>query len=395
MRAQALAYNRFAGLSAAGRAIPLTALIGFLLAATPVHADPMLLETAVTGGSVWPVLAAGLVVEILVLALFIRRPLAEIIAVGLMANAISGFAGFVALLFARMNGVPVLPIGPLALGAAVIEAAVFACMLAKPPVKRILSGVAVANAVSAIIAFALVAPTVIPAPPPSASDDLELARGLATVRNAIDEYYVRNGYYPEGLTGGRSGTVEGESGSSDPLITSGVLSSYPPNPYAPHLRSRLFNPMFLLTGFGAPTRLVALDQPTSSWEVRWFPILKRDSRFGDPDHVLLCANGLSDPSVRETVKSTFYHMNGSDCVPGCFFYKSYDFDRDGLADDYILGAYGWPTGTGTVAFDIIDAATGDISLRLDSHGQVHSGQPDGSPEPVFALHIAGGPASKN
>jgi hypothetical protein len=83
-------------------------------------------------------------------------------------------------------------------------------------------------------------------------------------------------------------------------------------------------------------------------------------------------------------------MNGLDMVPGCIFYKSYDFNRDGLQDDYILGAFGWPTAVGTVVADIIDAATGEICLSLSSDGTITAGQPDGIPEPLASIYVAGG-----
>jgi hypothetical protein len=353
---------------------------------TPAHADPLLIETGMSAGSLWPILFAGLAVESLILWLIIRRTFGEIVTVCILANTVTGFIGFVALLFFRLKGLPVVPVVPLSIMAITLEAAMISLMLAKPPVWRILSGVTLSNTASALIAVGILLPMNIAPPEPGPDADLRLTSAISTVRQAIDEYYNRYGYYPDALTGGCCNHPEG---CSDPLIMSGILQSYPENPYARNLRSREFNAMYLLYGIGKPTSEVGLDDPTNAWEAKWFPAMRDDARFGGPDHILLSANGLSDPRVRNTLGSTIYNMNGADCIPGCFFYRSYDFDGDSHADDYILGAYGWPTGRATVAIDIIDAATGEICLRLDSMGQIHAGEPDGLPEPVLVIHVAG------
>lgn len=367
----------------------LLALIGLLIS-TPAKADPLLLETGISSGSFWTVLFGGLAVESLILVIIIRRPIGETVTVCILANTVTGFIGFVTLLVFRIKGLPVVPLAPLMVTAVFMEAAMISVMLARPPVGKIIAGITAANLASALIAFAVLMPINIRPPEPGPNADMELTRAFNTVRAAIDEYHTRYGFYPHAIMGGKSIEEHGAIECSDPLIASGILESYPPNPFAENLRSRKFNAMFLLFGIGKPTRQVSLDDPTNEWEVRWFPALRDDPRFGGPDHLLLCANGLSDSRVRATLESTFYNMNGADCIPGCLFYKSYDFNGDSLADDYILGAYGWPEGRATVAVDIIDAATGEIRLRLDSSGQIHAGHPDGLPEPVLLIHVAGG-----
>jgi hypothetical protein len=247
---------------------------------------------------------------------------------------------------------------------------------------------------SAMLAMVVLIPLSIPSNQPTASEDLELSASISSVRKAIDTYYDQKGYYPKGITGGQIESVDEDAADRDPLLESGILDTYPANPYAPYLRSRRLNLTFLLTGLGAPTRQVDLDEPTNAWEMRWFPIMQRDPRFGDPDRLLLSANGLSDPDVPGTRSQIFYHMNGADYVPGCFFYKSYDFNLDGYADDYIIGAYGWPTGYGTVPFDLINARDGEISICL-SQGCILSGNPDGNPEPVISVYVAGTPVTEN
>jgi hypothetical protein len=178
----------------------------------------------------------------------------------------------------------------------------------------------------------------------------------------------------------------------DPLLESGILKSYPPNPFGPFLRSHRFNMKYLLTGLGPATSPVDMDDPRDKWEARWFPVIRTDPKFGSPD-MILCANGLCQAPIGRG-KATDMCMNGSDYVPGCFFYRAYDFNGDGLADDYILGMYGWPNGCGTDAVDLIDGKTGEISLYIDSHGCIRAGNPDGRPEAVYALHVANTPVPK-
>ncbi len=380
------------------RIIPLTArilplaLAALLTLESPVHADPLLFETGIITGSLWFVIAGGLLVESLILTLFIRRKFIEILAACVLANLVSGFTGFVVLLFVRINGVPLLPPVPTMLAAVLIEAPILALILVRPPIRRLIPAVITANLATAIIAMVVMVPLVLSPEGPGTTEDLDLARKIGSVRKGIDIYYEEKGYFPEELIGGQDESVFDDAGYSDPLLSSGILDSYPVNPYAPYLRSQRLNLAFLLTGFGAPTRQVDLDEPTNEWEMRWFPIFQCDPRFGDPEGMLLCANGLTNPDVAGARSQFFYHMNGADCVPGSFFYRSYDFNLDGYADDYILGAYGWPTGEGTTPLDLIDARTGEISLCL-SQGCIYPGEPDGNPEPVIMVHVAGTPVT--
>jgi hypothetical protein len=360
-------------------------IFGFLSAAA--HADPLILQTGAAVQSPLAVLLIVLGLETIILALIIRRPFLETLSVCLLANAITGFLGFVALMLVQMLGVPVLPPGPTAAAAALIEGALISAMLVRPPVRRIFVGAVAANLSSAAIAVAVLAPCPLPPPAPGAAQDLALAREMTVLREAIDAYYERYGYFPPYLKGGKKEASLESTETDDPLLDSGVLESYPPNPYARNLRSRRFTATFLLFGMPPVTRSSNLDQPVTTWEARWFPIFQRDRRFGGSDQVLLLANGLSDARIQESFRSVFYHMNSTDYVPGCFFYRSYDFNRDGQADDYILGAYGWPSGPGSVAADLIDGATGDLVLRLDSRGRVHPGHP----EPISFLYVAGTP----
>ncbi len=374
----------------AGRIVPAATLI-FFAVASQAHADPLLLETGQVLHSVWLILAAGLALEAVILAHFIKRPFREALTVCLLANAITGFMGFVGLLFLRFNGVPILPPGPTALAAALIEAPLISVMLIRPPVKRIFAGAFVANMVTGLIAFTVMAPQPIRPSAPTAAEDLAMARAVLSVRDAIGTYHERYGIYPTHLLGGAVGETGNHNHPNDPLLRPGSLDSYPANPYASFLRTRRFNLSFLLFGTGQATRPVSLDRPMTAWEARWFPTIRKDNRFGDPDHMMVLANGLSEAAARETLETTFYHMNGNDYIPGCFFYKAYDFNRDSLPDDYILGAYGWPSGMGSIAIDLIDAATGELRLTLDSSGRMFAGQPDGRPEAVLALCVAGTP----
>lgn len=367
--------------------------VWFLLLASPAYADPMLLQTGIMTGHTIPILIAGIALEALIIAWFIRKPFPQILVTTFLVNCITGFVGFIAILLVQLKGGYVFPIGPAAFFAVLIEAPVIALLNYDVPVKRVFLGVTAANFMTAIFALAFISQVVLPAPDPSVADDLKLARSVAIVHNAIEEFHDIYNYYPPGLIGGSGSSSIAEN--SDPLIASGILKSYPENPYSKSLRSLRLNPAYLILGLGDPASHVSLDSPTNAWEVRWFPAMSNDPRFGGLDHVLLCANGLSDANYRETLKNTFYNMNGADIIPGSIFYKSYDFSRDGIPDDYILGAFGWPTGAATIVVDIIDASTGDICLRLTQDGSIIPGFPDGIPEPLAMLYVAGTDSSHN
>jgi hypothetical protein len=368
------------------------AVLSLLAVNPPVHADPILLQTGVALGSVWQTMAAGILIEAVILALFLKRPFRQAALVCILANLITGFMGFVALLFVRMHGIPARPIGPTSLAAMLVEAPLIAIMLVRPPVKRVIAGVAAANMATALIAFAVLVPRAVSPGMPGSAEDMALARSMSIVQEAVDTYHQRYGYYPAWLAGGSRDCESSEEATEDPLIASGILGSYPPNPFAPYLRSQRFNMTFLLTGLGPATSPVSLEDPRDSWETEWFPLMRSDPRFGNPDRELLCANGLSENGADESHRTCEYRMNGTDYIPGCFFYKAYDFDGNGLADDYILGIFGWPSSPGTAIVDLIDGRTGEISLGIDSRGRVLPGHPDGMPEAILALHVQGAPA---
>jgi hypothetical protein len=372
------------------RTITRTALVSFLaffLICPPAKADPLLVQTGITLHAFWLILAAGIAIESLILAAFTRRPIKECIVAWLPAAAITGFTGYVAILYTRMLGLPVLPIVPTAIVATLIEIPVVLITLSHPPIKRTIMGVAAANLASALIAFAVLAPRTYAPPQPGASEDIAMSRAMLTIKSSVETYHSQFGYYPESLAGG---AIEGQSNSIapiDPLLQSGILKSYPENPFGPYLRSHRLNLMYLLTGVGLATRPVSLDDPSNSWETRWFPLMRNVSMFGTAENIL-CANGLCEIPAGQA-GSGRYFMNGSDYVPGCFFYQAYDFDNDKRADDYVLGMYGWPIGYGTTDVDLIDGRTGEISLTLDSRGNIQPGDPDGQPEAVFALSVGG------
>jgi hypothetical protein len=346
------------------------------------------LQTGMVVHSLWLTLAAGLAIESLIIAMFIRRPIKDCVAGCVLANIITGFIGYVAILYTRMLGLPVLPIGPTALVATVIEIPIVLITLSRPPIRRTIMGVTIANIASALIALTVLAPRTFSPPSPGASEDLAMSRAMSTIKTAVDAYHSQFGSYPAWLSGGAIGTQSNSNLPIDPLIKSGILQSYPENPFGPYLRSYRLNVMYLLTGLGPATRPVDLNDPTNSWEARWFPLMRNKSRFGEAKDIL-CANGICEtPPGRDSVSGSFI-MNGSDYVPGCFFYQAYDFDSDKKADDYVLGMYGWPNGHGTTDVDLIDGTTGEIRLYLDSRGNIHPGDPDGQPEAVFALHVAG------
>lgn len=367
---------------------PIFALILFFLPASQAKADPILVETGAITGHSCEILIAGLALEAVILAWFIKKPFFKALHITILANLITGFVGLVAWLLVQINGDTAFALGPAFLFAILIEAPIISVMVIDVPCLKVIKGVTFANLASLILGLLFLLPVVLPAPQPAPEDDLELSRGVAEIRVAVDEYYDMCKAYPSSLTGGRKDINPNKN--TDPLIASGILESYPENPYADSLRSLRFNPVYMIFGIGDPVIPVKYSSPSNAWEFRWFPAISNDSRFGDPDGSILCANGLSDRNFIETQNWTFYHMNGADIIPGCIFYKSYDFDCDGKPDDYILGAYGWPTGIGTTVADIIDGSTGEICLCLQQDGIIKPGQPDGIPEPIAALYIAGG-----
>lgn len=380
---------RLGSLSLATVRIGSIAVLGFLAICQPAKADPLLLETGEALGPIWLVLIAGVALEAFILARFVKRPFGQILAVSVLANLVTGFTGFVALLYCRMLGVPVLPVGPTLLASIAIELVITSLLLIRTPFRMVLRGVIAANLASALIALAVLGLMPLPGPLPGAGEDLALASSMTEIQRSIDTYYSQFGFYPSWLAGGSRETASTKEYTADPLIEAGLLESYPPNPYAEYLRSRRLNTLFLLTGLGQPVRQVKLDDPGDKWEAKWFPLMKKDPRFGDADNDLLCANGLSEQGIRESHEICTYRMSGQDYIPGCFFYKAYDFNGDGLADDYILGVFGWPGSSGTAVVDLIDGKTGEICLSLDGNGRVRPGEPDGLPEEILALHIAG------
>jgi hypothetical protein len=369
---------------------PIAALF-VLLFSQQAHADPLLLQTGAALHSEWLTVLFGLAVEAAILAVIIRRALREVLTASILASLVTAFAGFVALLYFRLHGVPALPVGPAALMAAVIQAVLISVMLSRPPVKRIIVGVVATNLLSAGLALAVLAPKAIQPASPGASEDIQLSQAMSTVKDAIDEFHSKYNYFPPWLSGGSAESAPANELTADPLLKSGILECYPSNPYAPYLRSKRFNLLFLLTGYGPPTRTVSLDEPSDDWEVKWFPVMKNDPRFSDPKKGLLSVNGLFERPRRNLLAERNDIMHGIDYVPGCFFYKAFDFDNNGLADDYVLGIYGWPGGMAATAVDLIDGRTGEISLCLDSKGCITAGDPDGEPETVLAIYVAGTP----
>jgi len=361
----------------------------FFLPASQAKADPILMETGLITGHPLAILFAGLALESLIIAWSLKLPFRKILAVTISANMVSGFVGFISYLLVRLHGDPAFPLGPAFIFATLIEIPVIYTFTSNVPFMRLLKGVTFANLASLAIGIVLLMPIIIPAPDPTAEEEMDFSRGIATIRLAVDKYYDTYNSYPGNLIGGRKSTCSWKN--PDPLLASGILESYPDNPYSDSLRSLRINPVFMISGLGKPVLPINFKSPTNTWEFRWFPALSSDPRFGGPENTgaVLCANGLSDSSCRETLASTFYNMNGSDIVPGCIFYKSYDFNWDGLPDDYILGGFGWPDGTGTVVADIIDRRNGNIYLSVSPDGSIVAGQPDGTPEPLAALYIAG------
>lgn len=392
MRAKIILLSRRPALTnrIAFRVAPIAAFC-MLLFSQQAHADPLLLQTGAALHSEWLTVLIGLALEAAILAVIIRRPLREVLTASILASLVTAFAGFVALLYFRLHEVPALPVGPTALMAAVIQAVLISVMLSRPPVKRIIIGVVATNLLSAGLALAVLVPKAIQPASPGTSEDIQLSQAMSTVKDAIEEFHSKYNYFPPWLSGGSAESSLTNELMADPLLKSGILECYPSNPYAPYLRTKRFNLLFLLAGYGRPTRTVSLDEPSDDWEAKWFPVMKNDPRFSDPKKGLLSVNGLFEEPRKTLLAGGSDIMHGIDYVPGSFFYKAFDFDNNGLADDYVLGVYGWPGGKAATAVDLIDGRTGEISLCLDSKGCVTAGDPDGKPETVLAIYVAGTP----
>jgi hypothetical protein len=210
-------------------------------------------------------------------------------------------------------------------------------------------------------------------------NDRAIAR-LQEIKGAIEDYNLAHGYYPKYLWGGdmASWRSRGTAPSPDPLLKEGYLPAYPVNPL--NLRRTYFEPRRepgwreLWTGAKSEDFL----------QVRglWAPIVEEDPRFGVQGTKM--GNILPDPTMPETMLPGEIRMAIQErWLPGGFFYRSYDLNKDGYADAYIMGVCGDETKQATV--DCYDARLDTLTTVMD--GQIVPSAYDGIRDGViYRIH---------
>lgn len=192
----------------------------------------------------------------------------------------------------------------------------------------------------------------------------ELARRrLLEIRDAIERYELNNGYYPKYIWGGDnvSWSMAGKKPSPDPLLSEGYLTAYPVNPL--NLRKTYFEPRRvpgwkeLWFGYKSDDFLHLRNL--------WAPIVDSDPRFGIMGTKM--GNILPDPTVPQSkLPGGARFLVQSRWLPGGFFYRSYDINKDGYPDAYILGVCGNETAQATIdCYDYrLDTLTSEINGQL-------------------------------
>lgn len=332
------------GLSAPWLMIPGSFLL-FALLSSEAHANPLTFQNAIIFRNAWIFIPVGIVIESLILRIFVSYPMKRILNAVILAGMVSGFIGYISLLIYRQYSIPILPPLPTAFAATIVETIIIAGLLYPVPVKRLMPGIALANLVIAALTIILLVPREIQPSPPGVPEDLLLSQSIAKIRSAIEIYKSESGSYPDFLAGGDFENT----GIHDPLLSGGFLDAYPENPYSLNLHNRKFSISYMLSGILPATFSTADENPEPVYETRYVP-----------------------------------GSGSGELVPGSFFYKSYDLNRDGIREGYVLGGIGWPGSIGVEFMDLIDASSGEVHLRMES-GQVFPGEPDGFLEPVIGV----------
>lgn len=208
---------------------------------------------------------------------------------------------------------------------------------------------------------------------PVTVDDLkDVAKSrILEIRDAVEQYKLTHGYYPEYLWGGDM--VSWGSGMPlDPLLKEGYLPFYPVNPL--NLRRTYFEPRresgLLELWFGHKS--VDFLHTRNLWQ----SVLDMEPRFGYRGAKM--GNVLPDPRIPGTELHTDvrFSINGR-WLPGGFFYRSFDLDGDRRADAYIMGVCGDERAHATVdCYDArLDALTtmSDGRLIPSAHDRVRDG----------------------
>jgi len=244
----------------------------------------------------------------------------------------------------------------------VIKAPIFAFLFRRWGIQRIftlhvLSNFAGVVAVSLLFVYS---PAVLAVKPLSVDDLNKTARRrILEIRDAVEQYKLTHGYYPNYLWGGDL-VSWGTQRPPDPLLSEGYLPAYPVNPL--NMRRTFFEPR-RVPGW---KELWFGYKDEEFLEIRrlWSPVVE-DPRFGFRGAKM--GNVLPDPRMPETglpgnVRFTINYK----WLPGGFFYRSYDLDGNGYADAYIMGVCGDENAQATVdCYDYrLDTLTGVMDGRV-------------------------------
>ncbi len=225
--------------------------------------------------------------------------------------------------------------------------------------------------------------------------DLDVKKGLRVIYEALREYYRENGQYPIYIWGGSyqawedALTTGAYSEFEDPLLSTGVLTNYPKNPYFPEVRE-----ICVQTGmdprFGCLTSLG--KSRTAGGE--YMGNILSDNRFR--------ARTSPPKSVIENRPDLYYVYTGDtsfwtvDWLPGEFGYRALDRQH------FILFAYGSRRNTG---LDILNHEMGEKERQggllsppnvaflssLKEGEPLRYGNPDGIPDGVILVFNQDGP----
>jgi len=183
---------------------------------------------------------------------------------------------------------------------------------------------------------------------------------LLTIRDAVEDYKITHGHYPNYIWGGDLKSWRGRS--PDPLINEGYIAVYPVNPY--NLQKTYFVPR-RIDGWW---ELIYGAKDNIFLHVRslWGPIVESDPRFGFTGTKM--GNVLPDPCYPGTrlPENVKFSINYTFWLPGGFFYRSYDLDNNGTPDAYIMGVCGYEDSQATL--DCYDAR--DDSLTRNAGGKI-------------------------
>jgi len=218
-----------------------------------------------------------------------------------------------------------------------IKAPIFAFLFRRWGTQRIFTLHVLSNFVSAItLSLLFIYFPIAMAVRPVTVDQLneKAVQRVKQIQYAVEAFKVTHGYYPGYIWGGDM--ISWKAGKCpDPLLNQGYLTAYPVNPL--NLRRTFFEPR-RVPGW---KELWFGYKSAEFLEVRslWEPLVDTDARFGYRGAKM--GNVLPDPRYPQTrLPDNVKFTRVGHWLPGGFFYRSYDFDKNGFADAYILGVCG-------------------------------------------------------